>query len=151
MPDKTANSTQTTIHRIRSIVGGSLGNLVEWYDWYVYSAFTLYFSGIFFPSDNQTVQLLNTAGIFAIGFLMRPVGGWLMGAYADKKGRKAALMLSVMLMSGGSLMIALVPGYAQIGIAAPLILVLARMVQGLSIGGEYGTVATYLSEIAPRK
>jgi MHS family alpha-ketoglutarate permease-like MFS transporter len=151
MPDKTADSTQTTVRRIRSIVGGSLGNLVEWYDWYVYSAFTLYFSGAFFPSDNQTVQLLNTAGIFAIGFLMRPIGGWLMGSYADKKGRKAALTLSVLLMSVGSLMIALVPGYKQIGVAAPLILVIARIIQGLSVGGEYGTSATYLSEMATKK
>ncbi|MDR3694442.1 MFS transporter [Mucilaginibacter sp.] len=151
MPDKTANSTQATVHRIRSIVGGSLGNLVEWYDWYVYSAFTLYFSGVFFPSDNQTVQLLNTAGIFAIGFLMRPIGGWLMGSYADKKGRKAALTLSVLLMSIGSLMIAVVPGYKQIGVAAPLILVIARIIQGLSVGGEYGTSATYLSEMATKK
>ncbi|BAU55807.1 MFS transporter [Mucilaginibacter gotjawali] len=151
MPDKTENSTQITVHRIRSIVGGSLGNLVEWYDWYVYSAFTLYFSGAFFPSDNQTVQLLNTAGIFAIGFLMRPIGGWLMGSYADKKGRKAALTLSVLLMSVGSLMIAVVPGYKQIGVAAPLILVIARIIQGLSVGGEYGTSATYLSEMATKK
>jgi len=142
---------QTTVHRIRSIVGGSLGNLVEWYDWYVYSAFTLYFSGTFFPSENQTVQLLNTAGIFAIGFLMRPIGGWLMGSYADKKGRKAALTLSVLLMSVGSLMIAVVPGYKQIGVAAPLILVTARIIQGLSVGGEYGTSATYLSEMATKK
>jgi MFS transporter, MHS family, alpha-ketoglutarate permease len=151
MPDKTENLTQITVHRIRSIVGGSLGNLVEWYDWYVYSAFTLYFSGAFFPSDNQTVQLLNTAGIFAIGFLMRPIGGWLMGSYADKKGRKAALTLSVLLMSVGSLMIAIVPGYKQIGVAAPLILVIARIIQGLSVGGEYGTSATYLSEMATKK
>jgi MHS family alpha-ketoglutarate permease-like MFS transporter len=93
--------------------------------------------------------LLNTAGIFAIGFLMRPVGGWLMGAYADRHGRKAGLTLSVLLMSAGSLMITVVPGHQSIGIAAPVILVLARMLQGLSIGGEYGTAATYLSEIAP--
>jgi MHS family alpha-ketoglutarate permease-like MFS transporter len=145
------NSQQTVPHRIWSIIGGSLGNLVEWYDWYVYSAFTLYFAGSFFPSDNQVVQLLNSAGIFAIGFLMRPVGGWLMGTYADKKGRKAALTLSVLLMSVGSLMIAIVPGYKTIGIAAPVILVLARIIQGLSVGGEYGTSATYLSEMATKK
>jgi len=151
MPGKTAKSHQTTVHRIRSIVGGSLGNLVEWYDWYVYSAFTLYFSGVFFPSENQTVQLLNTAGIFAIGFLMRPIGGWLMGSYADKKGRKAALTLSVLLMSVGSLLIAVVPGYQQIGVAAPVILLIARIIQGLSVGGEYGTSATYLSEMASKK
>eukprot|EP01037_Dinobryon_pediforme_P003819 gene3819-3867_t len=148
----TPNPAQlSTITRIRSIIGGSLGNLVEWYDWYVYTAFSLYFSAAFFPKENQTVQLLNTAGIFAIGFLMRPIGGWVMGAYADKKGRKAALTLSVLLMSIGSLIVALVPGYKQIGVAAPLLLVLARIVQGLSVGGEYGTSATYLSEMATKK
>lgn len=142
---------ETTTHRIRSIIGGSLGNLVEWYDWYVYSAFSLYFAGSFFPSDNQTVQLLNTAGIFAIGFLMRPIGGWLLGTYADKSGRKNALTVSILLMSIGSLVIAITPGYDQIGVAAPVILVIARMIQGLSVGGEYGTSATYLSEVATRK
>lgn len=137
--------------RVKSIIGGSLGNLVEWYDWYIYSAFSLYFAGYFFPSDNPTAQLLNTAGIFAIGFLMRPVGGWLMGTYADRHGRKKALTLSIMLMSLGSLIIAFVPGYQQIGIAAPILLVLARIIQGLSVGGEYGTSATYLSEMATRQ
>jgi MHS family alpha-ketoglutarate permease-like MFS transporter len=138
-------------HRLRSIIGGSAGNLVEWYDWYVYSAFSLYFASSFFPKGSQTAQLLNTAGIFAIGFLMRPIGGWLMGTYADKKGRKAALTFSVLLMSAGSLLIAIVPGYEHIGIAAPIVLVLARMLQGISVGGEYGTSATYLSEMAMSK
>lgn len=133
----------------KAIFSGSIGNLVEWYDWYAYSVFALYFAGSFFPKENQTAQLLNTAGIFAIGFLMRPVGGWLMGAYADRSGRKKALTLSVLLMSGGSLLITFVPTYNHIGILAPIILVIARMIQGISIGGEYGTVATYLSEIAP--
>jgi MHS family alpha-ketoglutarate permease-like MFS transporter len=151
MPQQFSISAPATINRVRSIIGGSLGNLVEWYDWYVYTAFSLYFSSIFFPGDNQTVQLLNTAGIFAIGFLMRPIGGWVMGAYADKKGRKAALTLSVLLMSIGSLLIAVAPGYKQIGVAAPLLLVLARIIQGLSVGGEYGTSATYLSEMATKK
>src|SRR5579872_6493285 len=144
------NQDITTAERIRSIIGGSLGNLVEWYDWYVYTAFSIYFSGAFFPSSNQIVQLLNTAGIFAIGFLMRPIGGWVMGAFADKKGRKTALTFSVLLMSLGSLIIAVVPGYKQIVIAAPLLLVLARVIQGLSVGGEYGTSATYLSEMATK-
>ncbi|TFF30437.1 MFS transporter [Mucilaginibacter psychrotolerans] len=141
----------TTASRIKSIVGGSLGNLVEWYDWYVYSAFSLYFADAFFPKANQTVQLLNTAGIFAIGFLMRPLGGWLMGTFADKHGRKAALTWSVLLMSAGSLIIAITPDYNHIGIAAPILLVFARIVQGLSVGGEYGTSATYLSEMAAKK
>jgi MHS family alpha-ketoglutarate permease-like MFS transporter len=142
---------QTTNQRIKSIIGGSLGNLVEWYDWYVYSAFTLYFAGAFFPSDNPTIQLLNTTGIFAVGFLMRPIGGWIMGTYADKHGRKAALTASVLIMSIGSFIIAITPGYKQIGIAAPIMLQLARMIQGLSVGGEYGTSATYLSEMAGKK
>ncbi len=149
MPEKTLPA-KVTAYRIKSIIGGSLGNLVEWYDWYVYSAFSLYFAGAFFPKGEQLAQLLNTSGIFAIGFLMRPIGGWVMGTYADKKGRKKALTLSVMLMSVGSLMIAIVPGYKQIGIAAPVVLILARMVQGLSVGGEYGTSATYLSEMATK-
>jgi MHS family alpha-ketoglutarate permease-like MFS transporter len=144
-------SPQTMAERIRSIIAGSLGNLVEWYDWYVYTAFGLYFAGVFFPSGNQTIQLLNTAGVFAIGFLMRPIGGWLMGAFADRKGRKTALTLSVLLMSVGSLIIAIVPGYKQIGVAAPILLVVARIIQGLSVGGEYGTSATYLSEMATKK
>ncbi|PWK77344.1 MHS family alpha-ketoglutarate permease-like MFS transporter [Mucilaginibacter oryzae] len=144
-------SPQTTGGRIKSIIGGSLGNLVEWYDWYAYTAFSLYFSDAFFPSDNQTVQLLNTAGIFAIGFLMRPIGGWVMGTFADKRGRKAALTASVLLMSIGSLIIAVTPGYKSIGVAAPVLLVLARIIQGLSVGGEYGTSATYLSEMATKK
>lgn len=147
----TNTSLPTTSKRIRSIVAGSLGNLVEWYDWYVYTAFSLYFSGAFFPEANQTVRLLNAAGIFSIGFLMRPIGGWAMGAFADKKGRKKALTFSVLLMSFGSLMIAVVPGYKQIGVAAPLLLVLARIIQGLSVGGEYGASATYLSEVATKK
>lgn len=136
--------------QFRSILGGSIGNLIEWYDWYAYSVFSLYFASAFFPKDNETAQLLNTAGIFAIGFLMRPIGGWLMGRYADRYGRKSALTFSVLLMSAGSLLIALVPSYDRIGLLAPLILVVARMIQGISIGGEYGTAATYLSEMAPR-
>jgi MHS family alpha-ketoglutarate permease-like MFS transporter len=134
--------------RIRAIMGGAVGNLVEWYDWYAYSAFSLYFAPAFFPKGDLTAQLLNTAGIFAVGFLMRPVGGWLFGRIADRTGRKKAMTSSVLLMSFGSLLIALTPSYASIGIAAPALLLLARLLQGLSVGGEYGTSATYLSEIA---
>jgi len=148
MTDQSDTQGRSTAWRLKSIFSGSVGNLVEWYDWYVYSAFSLYFAKVFFPAGDQTAQLLNTAAVFAVGFLMRPIGGWLMGVYADKHGRKAALLLSVWLMCGGSLIIALTPGYAQIGIAAPLLLLLARLIQGLSVGGEYGTSATYLSEMA---
>jgi len=146
-----AKPSPTTSARVKSIIGGSLGNLVEWYDWYAYSSLAIYFSAAFFPKQNQVAQLLNTSAIFALGFLMRPIGGWLMGVYADRRGRKKALTLSVLLMSFGSLMIAVVPGYKVIGVAAPILLVLARMVQGLSVGGEYGTSATYLSEMATKK
>jgi MHS family alpha-ketoglutarate permease-like MFS transporter len=134
--------------RLRSIVGGSVGNLVEWYDWYVYSAFTLYFAPIFFPSGNQTAELLSAAAVFAVGFLMRPIGAWAMGIYADRHGRKSGLTLSVTLMCLGSLLIAFTPGYDSIGILAPGILVFARLLQGVSVGGEYGASATYLSEMA---
>lgn len=143
---------ETVSWRIKSIIGGSIGNLVEWYDWYAYSAFALYFANSFFPGSNSTAQLINTAGIFAVGFLMRPIGGYVFGKLADKKGRKAAMTSSVLLMSVGSLMIAILPGYNTIGIFAPIFLLIARLLQGLSVGGEYGTSATYLSEIAtPRR
>jgi MHS family alpha-ketoglutarate permease-like MFS transporter len=137
--------------RLRNIVGGSAGNLVEWYDWYAYSAFTLYFAPVFFPKGSYTAQLLSAAAVFGVGFVMRPIGAWVMGIYADRKGRKAGLTLSVALMCGGSLLIALTPGYAAIGALAPALLVFARMLQGLSVGGEYGASATYLSEAAGRE
>ena len=138
-------------HRIRNILGGSAGNLVEWYDWYVYSAFTLYFAPAFFPKGDQTAQLLSAAAIFAVGFVMRPIGAWIMGIYADRRGRKAGLTLSVTLMCLGSLLIAVAPTYATAGALAPALLVLARLMQGLSVGGEYGASATYLSEMAERR
>jgi MFS transporter, MHS family, alpha-ketoglutarate permease len=131
-----------------NIFKGSVGNLIEYYDWYVYAAFAVYFSSEFFPEGDPTSQLLNTAAIFAVGFLMRPIGSLLMGRYADRHGRRAALTLSITVMASGSLIIACIPGYDTIGILAPIILVLARLLQGLSLGGEYGTSATYLSEMA---
>jgi MHS family alpha-ketoglutarate permease-like MFS transporter len=137
--------------RLKAIIGGSAGNLVEWYDWYAYSAFSLYFASSFFPDSNPTVQLINTAGIFAVGFLMRPIGGYIFGKLADTRGRKEAMTLSVLLMSFGSLLIAFLPGYNSIGIAAPILLLIARLLQGLSVGGEYGTSATYLSEVATKE
>jgi len=140
-----------TIQRLKSIVGGSAGNLVEWYDWYAYSVFAVYFAPVFFPKGDPTAQLLSTAAIFAAGFLMRPVGAWVMGIYADRHGRKAGLSISVGLMCAGSVLIAVAPNYAQAGMAAPAILLLARLIQGLSVGGEYGASATYLSEMATRQ
>ena len=148
----------TTVHytgeerkkRIFAIVGASSGNLVEWFDFYVYAFCAIYFAPAFFPSDDPTVQLVNTAGVFAAGFLMRPIGGWLFGRVADKHGRKNSMMISVLMMCAGSLVIACLPTYATIGVWAPIILLLARLFQGLSVGGEYGTTATYMSEVALR-
>ena len=145
------NQKRTQRQRIRSIVGGSIGNLVEWYDWYAYSFFSIYFASSFFPKADPTAQLLNTAGIFAVGFFMRPVGGWLFGRFADKHGRKKAMTFSVLLMSFGSLMIACLPTYEAIGLFAPVLLFIARLIQGLSVGGEYGISATYLSEMATKE
>src|ERR1041384_412390 len=137
--------------RIKAIIVGSIGNLVEYYDFYAYAAFSLYFAGAFFPGTDPVVQQLNAALLFALGFVVRPIGAWMFGHLADHHGRRRALMISVLLMCFGSLMIADTPTYASIGVAAPVLLGLARAVQGLSLGGEYGTSATYLSEIAGDK
>jgi len=148
LTDQSVTSAHDTRRRIFAIVGASSGNLVEWFDFYVYSFTALYFAPAFFPSGNTTTQLLNTAGVFAAGFLMRPIGGWFFGRLADKRGRRTAMMVSVFMMCGGSLVIAMLPTYAQIGAFAPALLLVARLFQGLSVGGEYGTSATYMSEIA---
>ena len=137
--------------RLKAIFIGSMGNLVEWYDFYAYAAFSLYFASSFFPGNNPVVQQLNAAVLFAIGFIVRPIGGWLFGNLADHRGRRNALVLSVSLMCFGSLMIAVLPTYASIGVAAPVLLGLARIIQGLSLGGEYGASATYLTEVADEK
>jgi MHS family alpha-ketoglutarate permease-like MFS transporter len=138
----------TAFGRIKAILGGSAGNLVEWYDWFAYASTSLYFAHHFFPREDPVGQQLQTAAIFAAGFIARPVGAWLMGVYADKAGRRAALTLSVALMSAGSFAIAILPTYAQIGVWAQVALLGARLIQGLSLGGEYGASATYMSEMA---
>ncbi|WP_457349809.1 MFS transporter [Roseateles sp. P5_D6] len=137
--------------RLKAILVGSLGNLVEWYDFYCYAAFSLYFSSSFFPSSDPVAQSMSTAAIFALGFFIRPVGGLLFGYIGDRHGRRLALMASVLLMCGGSLLIACSPTYAAVGVWAPAILLFARLLQGLSLGGEYGSSATYLSEMATSK
>jgi len=134
--------------RIFAIVAASSGNLVEWFDFYVYAFCAIYFAPAFFPKADPTAQLLNTAGVFAAGFLMRPIGGWLFGRVADRAGRKHSMVLSVTMMCFGSLMIACLPTYQSIGTWAPALLLVARLLQGLSVGGEYGTTATYMSEVA---
>ena len=150
-PPEGAPPSLTTGQRLRAILGGSAGNLVEWYDWSTYIFFTVYFASHFFPEGDQTAQLFKAAAVSAVGFLARPLGAWLMGVYADRAGRRAALTLSVSIMCLGSLVIALTPTYAQVGALAPAILLAARILQGLSVGGEYGASATYLSEVAGRK
>jgi MHS family alpha-ketoglutarate permease-like MFS transporter len=140
-----------TRDRFKSIIGGSAGNLVEWYDWFAYASFAIYFAPAFFPKGDATLQLLQTAIVFAVGFVVRPIGAWIMGRFSDEKGRKAGLTLSVLLMFTGSMLLALAPTYAMAGIWGPITLLVARLTQGLSLGGEYGASATYLSEMAPRK
>ena len=135
--------------RLTSIIGGSAGNVIEWFDFLAYSVFSIYFSKAFFPGGDMTAQLLNTTAIAAVGYVMRPLGSWLIGVVADRYGRRVALSGAVALMSFGSFMIAVTPTYATIGIAAPIVLVIARMLQGFSMGGEAGTSATYLAEMAP--
>ncbi len=142
--------TRTTRSRIIAIVAASSGNLVEWFDFYVYSFTAIYFAASFFPKGDATSQLLSTAAVFAVGFFMRPLGGWLFGWLADKYGRKNSMVVSVLMMCFGSLMIACLPTYRTIGELAPALLLLARLIQGLSVGGEYGTAATYMSEVASR-
>jgi MFS transporter, MHS family, alpha-ketoglutarate permease len=144
------SSAASASRRLKAILGGSAGNLVEWYDWFAYSSFSLYFAKAFFPKGDQTAQLLQAAALFAVGFIARPIGAWLMGAYADRAGRRAALTMSVGMMCLGSFMIAATPTHASIGAAAPLILLASRILQGLSVGGEYGASATYMSEMAGR-
>src|SRR5437879_12665608 len=133
---------------IRSIVGASSGQLVEWFDFYPYALPSLYFAAAFFPKGDATSQLLNTAGIFALGFFVRPLGSWLFGRLADRRGRRASMVAAVMLMGLGSLMVACLPTYSTFGKWAPALLLVARLIQGLSVGGEYGTSATYMSEVA---
>ncbi|MBP7650720.1 MAG: MFS transporter [Phenylobacterium sp.] len=151
LPSEAMAPGLTPMQRARAILGGSAGNFVEWYDWFVYSSFALYFAKHFFPKGDETAQLLQAAAVFAVGFLARPIGAWFMGLYADRAGRKAALTVSVSMMCAGSFAIAIIPDYAMIGTAAPVALVLARLVQGLSLGGEYGASATYMSEMSGRK
>lgn len=148
---ETLSSGRSERHRlpIRQLVAASIGNAVEWYDWTIYAAFSVYFAGAFFPSDNPTLSLINTLATFALAFFFRPLGGWLLGRFADLKGRKTAMLVTISLMAGGSLLIGILPTYTSIGWAAPLLLVLARIGQGLSLGGEVSNASAYLAEIAP--
>ncbi|MEI7931915.1 MAG: MFS transporter, partial [Alphaproteobacteria bacterium] len=148
--------TMTTMQRLRAIVGGSAGNLVEWYDWFAYTSFSLYFASSFFPKGNEELALLQAAITNMISFGARPIGAWIMGNFADRAGRKTALIVAVLMMCFGALMMAVAPTYDQLGGAdghgylAAWIVAAARLIQGLSVGGQYGAAATYMSEVAPK-
>jgi MFS transporter, MHS family, alpha-ketoglutarate permease len=144
-------SKLTPFQRIKAILGGSAGNLVEWYDWFAYTSFSIYFASAFFPAGDNTAQLWKAAVLNVVSFGARPIGAWAMGHFADKLGRRTALVVSVLMMCVGALIIAVTPTYASIGLWAPGILLFARLVQGLSVGGQYGAAATYMSEMANRK
>jgi MHS family alpha-ketoglutarate permease-like MFS transporter len=134
---------------VRTLVSASIGNAVEWFDWTVYATFLVYFSTQFFPKENETLALLGTTSAYALAFFFRPLGGYVLGRFADLRGRKAGMLLTIMLMAGGSLVIALLPTYEQVGWFAPILLLLARIAQGMSLGGEVSNASAYLAEIAP--
>jgi len=133
----------------RAVIAASIGNALEWFDLVVYGFFAVVIAKLFFPAGNDTVSLLLTLGTFGVSFFMRPLGAVVIGAYADRAGRKAALTLSILLMMGGTFIIAVLPTYQSIGLAAPVILVLARLMQGFSAGGEFGSATAFLAEHVP--
>ncbi|MER6512630.1 MFS transporter [Nonomuraea sp. NPDC001636] len=137
--------------RVRQLMAASIGNVVEWYDWYAYTFLATVFSAQIFPdsSGNSLVPLLSSFAVFAVGFFMRPLGGLLVGAFADRYGRKSAMTFTIILMGGGSLLLGLTPTYEAVGLLSPVILTLARLIQGLSVGGEFAAATTFLVESAP--
>lgn len=147
-PGSTAETRPPELrHRI---MAGFIGNVVEWYDFALYGYLAGVIAPVFFPSDNPTAGLIATYGIFAAGFLMRPIGAALFGGFGDRYGRARAMQISVVLMALPTLLLGVLPTYAQVGIVAPLLLVLVRLLQGLSVGGEFSSSATYLVETAPQ-
>lgn len=134
----------------KAILAGSIGNTVEWVDWAVYATFAPTFATQFFAPGDPTTALLSTLAVFAVGFAMRPVGGAILGAYGDRHGRKKGMTLTISMMAAASLVVAVCPTYARIGVAAPVILLLARLVQGFSAGGEFGSSSAFLTESAAK-
>ncbi|MGH3367868.1 MAG: MFS transporter [Nocardioidaceae bacterium] len=145
-----ATPQQETRHRlpVRTLVAASIGNAIEWYDWTVYATFSIYFAAQVFP--NEDTALISTFATYAVAFFFRPLGGWMLGRFADVNGRRTAMILTIVLMAGGSAMIGLLPTYAQVGLLAPILLLVARVAQGLSLGGEVSNASAYLAEIAPQ-
>ena len=134
---------------VRTLVAASIGNAVEWYDWTIYVTFSIFFATQIFPKENAALALISTLATYALAFFFRPLGGWLLGRFADLRGRRTAMMLTIVLMAGGSLAIGLLPTFAMIGWLAPVLLLLARIAQGMSLGGEVSNASAYLAEIAP--
>lgn len=143
--------TQDGRHRlpVKTLVSASIGNAVEWFDWTVYATFVVYFAGQFFPAENRALALIGATSTYALAFFFRPLGGILLGRFADLRGRKAGMLLTILLMAGGSMVIAILPTYEQVGWLAPILLLLARVAQGMSLGGEVSNASAYLGEIAP--
>src|SRR5580658_6780798 len=137
------------VSKTRTVLAGAIGNVLEWYDFGLFGYFASVIAAEFFPGADRMASLLDTFGVFATGFLMRPIGGLLFGLVGDRLGRKRALELSVLLMAISTTLLGLLPGYARIGLAAPILLTALRMIQGLSVGGEYIGSIAFLAEHAP--
>jgi len=150
-PQGTGTTPSVETHRlpVRTLIAASVGNAVEWYDWTVYATFSIYFATQIFDESNPAAALIGTFTTYALAFFFRPLGGYILGRFADLRGRKAAMMLTIVLMAGGSLLIAILPTFAAVGWLAPILLLLARVAQGMSLGGEVANASAYLAEIAP--
>jgi len=148
----TTGTAQTQVQHklpVKTLVSASIGNAVEWFDWTVYATFVVYFAGQFFPSENAALSLIGATSTYALAFFFRPLGGYVLGRFADLRGRKAGMLVTILLMAGGSLVIAVLPTYDAVGWLAPILLLLARIAQGMSLGGEVSNASAYLAEIAP--
>jgi MFS transporter, MHS family, alpha-ketoglutarate permease len=151
MSEQSTTAPAGAAHRmpVRTLVAASIGNAVEWYDWTIYATFSIFFATQIFPKENAALALISTLATYALAFFFRPLGGWLLGRFADLRGRRTAMMLTIVLMAGGSLAIGLLPTFAMVGWLAPVLLLLARIAQGMSLGGEVSNASAYLAEIAP--
>ena len=151
MSDRSTVSAPSETHRlpVRQLVAASIGNAIEWYDWTIYATFSIFFATQIFPKENAALALISTLATYALAFFFRPLGGWLLGRFADLRGRRTAMLLTIVLMAGGSLAIGLLPTFALVGWLAPVLLLLARIAQGMSLGGEVSNASAYLAEIAP--
>jgi MHS family alpha-ketoglutarate permease-like MFS transporter len=146
-----STTTTATEHRmpVRTLVAASIGNAIEWYDWTIYATFSIFFATQIFPKENAALALISVLATYALAFFFRPLGGWLLGRFADLRGRRTAMMLTIVLMAAGSLAIGLLPTFALVGWLAPVLLLVARIAQGMSLGGEVSNASAYLAEIAP--